>query len=31
MITLSPQLTSEVPNPNVAYCHAWIPIANDVN
>lgn len=29
MATLTPNLTSVVPNPNVAYCHAWIPISND--
>jgi hypothetical protein len=29
MATLTPTLTSVVPNPNVAYCNAWIPISND--
>lgn len=28
MITLTPNLTSGVPNPNVSYNNAWIPIDN---
>ena len=28
MITLTPNLTSGVPNPNVSYSNAWIPIDN---
>lgn len=29
MITLTPNLTSGVPNPNVSYNNAWIPVGND--
>ncbi len=31
MATLNPLLTSSVPNPNVAYNNAWIPIENAVD
>lgn len=29
MITLTPNLTSGVPNPNVSFNNAWIPVSND--
>jgi hypothetical protein len=31
MITLTPILTGDVPNPNVGYNNAWIPVANEGN
>lgn len=29
MITLTPNLTSGVPNPNVSFNNSWIPVGND--
>lgn len=29
MITLSPNLTAAVPNSNVSFNHAWVPVGND--
>lgn len=31
MITLTPNLTSAAPNPNVGFNNAWIPVGNDGN